>query len=308
MLAGMTRVLSQILPILILIGLGCLLRMSGFLTRDLARGLTRLIVAVLMPALIFRAVHEAKLSSALAAPAAVGAITVAGSIAATFGVAVLLGLRGERRGALILAGSFGNTGYLGYPMTVELLGANLLPAAVFYDVVGNTPIVFGFGAMMAQHYGAGEDRPTVVNGIRTLASFPPLWGLVAGLALHGVSLPAVVARPVELLAGSTIPLIMLAVGASLTAGGLRRHWKLAGVVAVMKLGVSPAIAYVAARLLGASPDITRVAVLEAGMPTFLLGLVLADRYELDSDVIATAIFVTTISAILTVPAWLHLLR
>ncbi|MBO0769442.1 MAG: hypothetical protein J2O48_12230, partial [Solirubrobacterales bacterium] len=57
------------------------------------------------------------------------------------------GLSGPSLGALIVSVLIVNTAYLGYPMSVALLGSGALTHAVAYDQVVSTPIVFtlGFG-------------------------------------------------------------------------------------------------------------------------------------------------------------------
>ena len=56
-------------------------------------------------------------------------------------------------GAFILAAAFGNTGYIGYPITQALLGAEALPEAIFYDVFGTVGALVFVGLLIAQRYG-----------------------------------------------------------------------------------------------------------------------------------------------------------
>ena len=52
--------------------------------------------------------------------------------------------------------------------------------------------------------------------------------------------------------------------------------------------------------IGAGPAL-RVAVLEAGMPSMMLALVAGERFGLDTDFIASAIFVTTAASAVALP-------
>ena len=53
-------------------------------------------------------------------------------------------------------------------------------------------------------------------------------------------------------------------------------------------------------LLGSGPAM-RVTVLEAGMPAMMLTIVVGERFGLDTDFIASAIFVTTAASVLSLP-------
>ena len=73
------------------------------------------------------------------------------------------------------------------------------------------------------------------------------------------------------------------------------------VLSVLRLVVAPAIAFgVGMLLLGVGVPL-RVAVLEAGMPSMMLALVVGERFGLDTDFIASAIFVTTAASAVTLP-------
>jgi predicted permease len=55
------------------------------------------------------------------------------------------------------------------------------------------------------------------------------------------------------------------------------------------------------RALISDPAVFRTAVLEAGMPSMMLSLAVGERFGLDDDFIASAIFVTTAASALTIP-------
>jgi hypothetical protein len=49
-------------------------------------------------------------------------------------------------------------------------------------------------------------------------------------------------------------------------------------------------------------------VLEAAMPSMVLGIVLCDRYRLDSSLYAMTVTVSTALSIVTLPMWFKLLQ
>jgi predicted permease len=203
-------------------------------------------------------------------------------------------------GGFILTSALGNTGYIGYPATAALLGDKAVPAAVFYDVFGTVFALVLVGLFVAQRYGAADDVDRV-NPLREIVTFPAVIALVVALALRSVQMPFVVSRGIDLCASLVAPLIMLAVGISLRPGSVRGQATALGTQAVLKLAVAPAIALGFGMLIVGSGPALRVAVLEASMPAMMLTLPIGGRFELDTDYIASAIFVSTAAAAVTVP-------
>ncbi len=58
---------------------------------------------------------------------------------------------------------------------------------------------------------------------------------------------------------------------------------------------------------GLSGEVYSGVVLEAAMPTMLLGVVLSDRYGLDTGLYATIVTATTAASLLSLPLWHGLL-
>uniref|UniRef100_UPI00261E0874 AEC family transporter n=1 Tax=uncultured Anaerolinea sp. TaxID=430695 RepID=UPI00261E0874 len=74
-------------------------------------------------------------------------------------------------------------------------------------------------------------------------------------------------RGVALMADAALPLLLLLLGMQLANGTTVDDWRLTTVVAVLRLGVSPLLAYGIARALALDDLALRVVVLEASMPS-----------------------------------------
>lgn len=96
------------------------------------------------------------------------------------------------------------------------------------------------------------------------------------------------------------PLMMVSIGLGLRMPRRTSAALLAPAI-VIKLVLAPLVAYVVARPLIADPDVFLATMLEAGMPTMMLTMVFADRYGLDTDILAQAIVVSTIVSMITLP-------
>jgi hypothetical protein len=290
---------STILTFVAIVGVGALLRATKILRREDAHPINRVIVYVGLPAYIFNAVHGAALRFDLLGVVAVAWVVFAAMLALGWLAARLLRLEDETAGGFIIAVALGNTGFIGYPVTAALLGTRALPEAIFYDVFGTVCAFVLVGTFVAQHYGRHEG--VQVNLLRELLTFPAVIALVAALALRVVPIPNLVMSGIGLLANMVAPLIMISVGLSLRASTLGERAGQLALLGILRLVVAPLIGLALGWVVLGSGPALRVTALEAGMPAMMLTLVMGERFGLDSDFIASAIFVTTAASALTLP-------
>jgi hypothetical protein len=280
------------------VALGVVLRVTKLLSPEDARPLNTLLIYVALPALVFVTVKSAQVGWELAAiPVLAWALAIAGAVLA-WGLSRWLGLAGATAGAFILTAAFGNTGYIGYPLASALLGDAGLLRAIFYDIFGNTAAVVTIGALVASRFG---DHDLKVNPLREIVTFPPFIALGLALVLRSVAVPVPVMDWLDVLGTLVVPLIMVSVGLSLKPAKLKEHLPAASLIAAVKLVVLPLLAWAAGSVLLRDDASLRVLVLEAGVPTMMLTLVIGMRFKLDTDLIASAIVVTALASIVTVP-------
>jgi predicted permease len=292
---------AAIAKMLALAGVGVLLRTSGMLRRDDSRVLNAVIMYVALPALVFRVARQTELSWDLAR---VTAIAWAVGLVA-FGLAWLLSralkLPPRTAGAFMLVAALGNTGYIGYPVTTMLLGESQLPRAVFYDVFGTVALLFTVGVFIASRTGFHDGRLSLA---KELLSAPALVALLAGMLSRLIPLSDSVQTAVmdwlALPANMTVPLVMISLGLTLRGKGLRQRAAALVAAGGVKLLVLPAVAVAVGLALGERESLRLVA-LQAGMPSMMLTLMVGERFELDTDFIASAILASTVACVATVP-------
>jgi malate permease and related proteins len=295
-----TALAGVILTFVVIVALGWLLRVTRRLTAADARPINAVIIYVGLPAFIVKAVHTARLDAELAVVVAIAWAVLAASLAIGLLSIRMLKLPKTTAGGFLLAVALGNTGFIGYPVTQALLGARMLPSAIFYDIFGTVAALILVGLPIAEHYGGGEERRR--HPLREVLGFPAVGAVLVGLATRGVPFSNSVSHGLDMLASLVVPLIMISVGLSLRAGMLR-HWAAPlALIAVLRLVLAPLIALAIARLaLGGDAESLRLVTLQAGMPTMMLALIVGARFELDTDFIASAILVTTVASALSIP-------
>ena len=207
-------------------------------------------------------------------------------------------------GALLLAASFGNFSYLGLPVLTQTFGDWAQMVAIQFDLLASTPLLFTVGIMLARYYG-GSGRGS--HPLLALFEVPAFWAAIAGLSLSliGVAMPAWLGKSLDLLGSAVVPLMLLSVGMALRwqAGWMGRMPVLLPVI-VIQLLLMPLIAWGACIGSGMPERLIAPAVVEAAMPTMVLGLVICDRFRLDTAIYAQAVTLTTFLSLLTLPLWL----
>jgi predicted permease len=75
---------------------------------------------------------------------------------------------------------------------------------------------------------------------------------------------------------------------------------------VIQLVFMPLVVWGACIGVGMPGNLLAPAIIEGAMPSMVLGLVICDRFKLDTSLYAEAVTVTTVLSLLTLPLWLKL--
>lgn len=282
---------ETIIAIVVMILIGYICRRMEFLRPEDAKTLNKIVIYIAIPSLIFMAMYTADLSHIQT----LGTLTltcitiglICGGIAYIF--SRLRNYPSKIRWSLVISSTLMNSGFLGYPVVLGVFGGVGLVSAVFYDV-GSTILFIAFSILLMVAYGG-----TLRGVIRGSVLFPPFLGVVLGILANLLHLPlgTVVPGILNYLGGATIPIIMLSLGLSLEFKEVYQHFSAASFVSVLRLVVSPLIAVFIASLFGLYGLNYSVSLVQAGMPSAMLGLVLAITYNLDVKVSAACIFLST---------------
>lgn len=277
----------------------------GGLDADQTRvALTTLVFYLLLPALVLSVLWTAGLGLETLKISVYGAALVFFGAALTWLVARLRRVEPRRLGAAMLGIAFSNVTYMGLPVLEHTFGPWARAIAIQLDLFSSMPLVLTFGVLIGRHYGtpvAGEGHP-----LRPLLLNPPLWaaGLALGLNLGGVPKPDWAERFLAPLANAVVPLMLIALGLGLRWQSWHgRNLPMALVLLVSKLLLVPAFGLWLALRLGFRGDTLTALILEAAMPSMVLGVVYCDRYRLDTAFYALAVTLTTAFAMVSLPFW-----
>ena len=280
----------------------------GGLDADITRQvLTSLVYYLLLPALVIQVLWKAPLGLSSFGIAAAAAAGVLSSILISILICRTCQHDGKVTGAVVLAASFPNATYMGLPVLESLYGEDGRSIAIQYDLFACTPLLLTLGILIAHIYGKGDNQQLQW---RSILKVPPLWAALFGVLLNvsGTTMPAGLDQGLEMLAAGVIPLMLFSLGLSLRWDTIKIS-RLPTVIPIvmLQLAITPLIVWGVAQGVGLEGIVLAGTVLEAAMPSMVIGLVLCDRYKLDTALYAAAVTLTTLLSLFTLPAWSGLL-
>ena len=156
---------------------------------------------------------------------------------------------------------------------------------------------------MAKYYG-DSDEP--VNLFHDLLRIPPLWAAAAAIMmqLSATDLPLWLDGALLMLGSGVVPLMLISVGLSIRFDSWKPSYFPAILqVVIIQLLFAPAVVLGLSSVIDMQDIIHDGVILEAAMPSMVLGLVLCDRFGLETALYATAVTVTTFVSLFTLPLW-----
>ena len=311
----MLSVLLVTFPVFALVLCGYLATRAGVLPVSAIGGLNTFVLYFALPCMLYRFGAGTPVAQLLD-PAVAGVyllcalLMVAGTIALTRRGAI--GWNDAAFGALVAA--FPNTGFMGVPLLVALLGEQsagpvILTMAV--DMVVTTSLCIALSRLD----GAGAHGVAVAlrNAFRGMATNPMPWSIVLGGVASALQwrLPGPMDKTLAMLAGAASPVALFTIGAVLARSQMNQHEyvppRLYVPLALAKLLLHPLLVWCVGRAaiaLGAplSPFTFTVLVLLAALPSASNVALLVERFGAHGGRVARIILVSTALAFVSFSA------
>jgi malonate transporter len=132
----------------------------------------------------------------------------------------------------------------------------------------------------------------------------PILGTVYSMA--ELPLPTVAAISVRLLGQAAGGMALFVTGLILSAQRFRLTWNTAWATVTVNI-LQPLVAFAIARVIGAPPDITKITVLLAALPSGFFGLLFGSNYSVNSEEASSTVIASTVAAMLTLAVAIALL-
>ncbi len=282
-------------PVFLLVALGAVLAKKVALD---AQTLAKLSYWLLGPFFVFDILASADLEPGLVLRM-VGAIvvTMVAVGVAVAGVSRMLGRSRPVASAGVLTSIFGNVGNFGLAIVAFTFGESALPLAgialLTINIIG---LIVGVGAATSLSAPPWRSVRAALTAPMTLAVPPAVLVNVTNW-----DMPLWLDRPVSLLAGALIPTMLVTLGVQIAAMQRPRFDADVGVPLIAKLVAAPAVAWLAAGLLGLSGVPAGVVIVQSAMPAAVFTALIALEHDLLPDLTTTIVLTGTLASIATLP-------
>ena len=305
----MSNILAITGPIYLSIAVGFAATRSGVLTKADAQVLGRFVLTFALPAMLFNALASRDFQEVIhpvyLTAYALGSLVAFGTM---WGVGRWIAGRDMTLRAFMgMGSSCSNTGYIGYPILLQVIGPSAGVGLALCLLVENL-LMIPLSLSLAESGQAGPMRwqRQVIESVKRMARAPLMWAIVLGFffSMMGWHLPQALARTVDLFAAACAGTALFVNGASLV--GLRVQGLVSQVsgIALAKLVLHPlAVAFFLWWLGPIEPRLQVSAILLAAMPMLGIYPLFAQRFGRDGFC-AAALLVTTVCSFFTISALL----
>ena len=307
-------VVLALLPVVLLIASGFVAGRAGWIRPVAIRDLSNLVFLLLTPALLFRTMSQVHVEQLDFRPVAAYFLAVI----ILFGGTLLLQGFNRRAAVLALASTFSNTVMIGIALIGLMYGpaglVTLLTLVSVHSLVllTSATVVLELAVAREQKQGFADglgglaDTPrhplaTLLMAVRNALLHPVPLPIIAGLlfAQTGWAIPAVIDKPLELLANAFGPLALVLVGVTLANTPVGRHWRPALALAGVKNLLHPLLVFGLCRLLGVGGLPMTVMVVASSLPIGANVFLFSQRYQVAEELITASVAVSTALALLS---------
>lgn len=300
----MLTILNPLVMLMLLIALGGFLYRLKLLNLDFCRSLSRLVVTVSYPALLFVLMYsnvdlptlqEGWMFSVVGLGTSV-ILAVTSHYSARY-----YGLKGMTSGTYQILCTNGNNVFLPVPIIAVLFGSPYVIYAVLYEL--------GAG-LFYWSYGVSHFRSGARLNLKRLVN-PNMLALLLGLALGlgDVSLPTFLYGGLEIVGNIAVGSAMLIMGAlvvDLVESGWKPRREVWGVV-LHRLVFSPIVGALVLVLVPLPSELRVILLLMSSMPPLVATALVAASYNADEELAAMGVVLPTLLSFITLPLLLSIL-
>lgn len=291
-------ILTGLVPSFLMVALGGVIRAR--LSENAWQGLDRLNFEILFPALLFVAASRR--------PIAVSEVVQIGPAVWTILIfALLLGWLARPIGPerfLDFAGGWQTVWR--FNSAIALVASQTLGP----DAIGQMAVAIGMAVPVANLLAVAAlsrgGNLSLTQTVGKVVMNPFLLASVLGVAvgLSGLTIPAPIMAPLDMVAAAAIPIALISIGATMNWRALARMDRFGIYISLSRLVVVPAGTFLVFLLIGSPDGLAPVLILFAALPTASAAHVLASGFGADRKLVATLIAQSTLLSAATLPLWI----
>lgn len=293
-------VVKQMMQLFILIIIGVIVGKQVWLSNDVQKGLSKLVINVTMPCLILSSVMTNTNNQV---------ISIQDILMATFLLVVLLpcvayfciryGPVKSQQGLYMFMIMYPNVGFMGFPLMMSIYGEAAILCTAIINMGFNISL-FTLG-IIVMNYGQGKN---IRLSFKTLLS-PGIIASLMAIMIYIVKWEAndVLLQPLTMLAEMTTPLAMILIGALLgqyTIRSIFNDRSVYGFVVFLN-GLIPILFYPCIAMFIQNEMIQGITFIILAMPVANSAMLFAHSYHSDVMLAAKVVFLSTLASVVTIP-------
>ncbi len=298
-------VLNQIGIFLILIILGIVAVKFGILDEHSLGSVSKLVMRMALPAYIFINTAEGATRQGLAESLMVIPLAIALYLM-LFLLSLLLEkvfhLKGNRGRVFRAIVMFGNVGFMGIPLVVELYPDTALLYISLFTIL-DQGLFWTYGVSLTKPVSDQKEKISLKN-LKNLLS-PALIAIVGAtvLVLLNIHLPKLLTTTLSKLGAASMPLSLLYIGGMLSMTDVRKVLRCGELYAEigLKMLVLPIVFFLVMKLCWVPADMAGTMTFLTGLPAINMVAMLAKNNGSDGDYAVCAVMMTTLACLITLP-------
>jgi predicted permease len=313
-------VFNTLAPIIALVGLGAVLRATGFLKEGFLKQANPLVYWVALPCLLFHKTSQTRIEAGTAFQISLCLLAgLAAGVVLGYLVGYSLRQRGPSLAAFVQGTSRSNLVYVGLSVLLFALtpaGGEPDPKLESVAVLAIAPLIPAYNIMAVvvlligrppEKRGDSAALPALIKGVVTN---PLILAAAAGVgwSLTGLALPLGLTRTLATVSKIALPLALIATGTALSLGSIRGCIGCALAASVIKVLVVPLVGFFVARWLGLADEALLIALVYLACPTAVVSFVMAEQLDADHVLAGSIVVVSTILSMPVLGAVLLLAR
>jgi predicted permease len=225
-------------------------------------------------------------------------------LAVTHGIGRLLKMEKDAQGALSLSTVMMNVGNFGLPLAFFTFGQEGLDVSVLTFIIFNIPLST-LAIVIAQ-----GSRVPLRQALANTGKIPIFHAVLLAFLLKGldVGIPAFLLNPIDLLGQAAVPLMLVLLGMQLARTQLLVQPGFLTLASSIRLVLAPLVAWGLTILFDLQGLTRNVVILQTSTPSAVLPLLYSLRFGTRPDLVAGAIFITTLLSALSLTIILYLLQ
>lgn len=254
--------------IILCVGIGYVFQKLRVFPRRAPAILNQFVMYISMPAMILLEIPTMKFSLSMLIPVIVAWSVMSITAVMTFYICKWNNFSREVTGALMLVTVLGNTSFLGIPFLDAYYGQKAMAYLLIYDQIGTFIFLVSYATFILSFYsGSGKTSFKIIT-IKVI-TFPPFLSLIVALFLLNTTFSPVVIHILKSISATIVPLVLVAVGLQLKFKIPKEDIKPFALSSVIKLVISPILAFGICYIFGWDGLAAKVSVMEAAMPAMI---------------------------------------